>query len=459
MRILLVQTPSVEGFSQEKVYPIGIVTLATHLEKAGHEVELLDMNIELDQFRALKEKLLDYRPEVVGLSLRNIDPLANKTSSLVPPFIVAAKMTAALLPQAWLLAGGTGFSLFPQRLMQEAEEIDYGIVGEAERSLPLLLASLDNPPPLKGLCYRKDQRVHLNPPAIDYDLSGYLVPDRRFLPLKAYEGINSYVPTIGIETKRGCCLHCTYCVYPCLQGKKLRCRPAAAVADELEFLHKESGVNTFHFNDPVINMPAGHLEAICREILQRKLKITWSGFFREDQLDRNNIRLFAQAGCNCFSFSPDGLCDESLKILGKKLTEDDVLKAAALAAQTEVCTMYHFMVNVPGENEQTIAKGLSLLDRIYELHRAQRNLGTLVLNNIRLLPGTPLAELAQKEGIIRPETDLLYPTYYNPPPYEALRYRLETYHQWKNIFMWQKVSENNENPFTGASQKDCQGKV
>lgn len=107
--------------------------------------------------------------------------------------------------------------------------------------------------------------------------------------------------------------------------------------------------------------------------------------------------------------------------------------------------MYHFMVNVPGENEQTIAKGLSLLDRIYELHRAQRNLGTLVLNNIRLLPGTPLAELAQKEGSIRPETDLLYPTYYNPPPYETLRYRLETYHQWKNIFMWQKVSENNEN--------------
>jgi anaerobic magnesium-protoporphyrin IX monomethyl ester cyclase len=53
MRIIVVQTPSVEGFSQEKVYPIGIVALATHLEKAGHEVELLD-----------------YRPEVVGLSLR-----------------------------------------------------------------------------------------------------------------------------------------------------------------------------------------------------------------------------------------------------------------------------------------------------------------------------------------------------------------------------------------------------
>ena len=441
MRILLVQTPSVEGFSQEKVYPIGIVTLATHLKKADYEVELLDMNLELDQFNALKEKLLNYRPEVVGLSLRNIDPLANKTSSLVPPFVVVAKMVAALLPQVWILAGGTGFSLFPERLMQEVPEIDYGIVGEAEMSLPRLLASLDDPPALKGLCYRKGEQVHINPPSIDYDMSGYLVPDRELLSLKLYEGINSYVPTIGIETKRGCSLQCTYCVYPSLQGKKLRCRQSVAVVDELEFLNKECGINTFHFNDPVLNMPAGHLEEICREILQRKLKITWSGFFREDHLDEKNIRLFEEAGCNCFSFSPDGLCDEALKVLGKNLSTNDILKAAALAAQTDVCTMYHFMLNVPGENEQTIEKGMSLLDRIYELHSAKRNLGTLVLNNVRILPGTPLAELARNEGTLRPETDLLYPTYYNPPPYEALRYRLETYHLHKNVFMWQKVSE------------------
>lgn len=441
MRTLLVQTPSVEGFSQEKVYPIGIVTLATHLKKAGYEIELMDMNIELDQFGALKEKLLNYRPEVVGLSLRNIDPLANKTSSLVPPFVVIAKMVAALLPEVWILAGGTGFSLFPERLMQEVPEIDYGIVGEAETSLPLLLASLDNPPALKGLCYREGKRVHINPPSKDYDMSRYLVPDRELLSLKFYDGINSYVPTIGIETKRGCSLHCTYCVYPHLQGKNLRCRQSSTVVDELEFLHKEYGVKTFHFNDPVLNMPAGHLEEICREILRRKLKITWSGFFREDHLDEKNIRLFEEAGCNCFSFSPDGLCDESLKVLGKKLSADDILKAATLAAQTDVCTMYHFMVNVPGENEQTIEKGMRLLDRIYELHSAKRNLGTLVLNNIRLLPGTPLAKLARKEGTIRPETDLLYPAYYNPHPYEALRYRLETYHMHKNVFMWQKVSE------------------
>jgi len=443
MRILLVQTPSVEGVSQERVYPIGIVTLATHLHKAGFEVELLDMNLESDPFGALKNKLLSEEPEAIGLSLRNIDPLANKTSSLVPPFVTVVKMVAALLPEAWILAGGTGFSLFPERLMLELPEIDYGVVGEGEGTFPLLLASLDNPPALKelkGVCYREESGVQVNPPSMDYDMGSYVIPARELLSPKRYEDINSYVPTIGIETKRGCSLHCTYCVYPRLQGKKLRCRQPAAVVDEIEFLHKEYGVNNFHFNDPVVNMPAGHLETICQELLRRKLRITWSGFFREDYLDESNIRLFEKAGCNCFSFSPDGLCDESLKVLGKGLTTNDILKAAALAAQTNVCTMYHFMVNVPGENEHTIEKGIRLFDRLYELHSAKRNLGTIVLNNIRIFPGTPIEKLARKEGIIHPKADLLYPVYYNPQNYETLRYRLETYHLQKNVFMWQEVS-------------------
>ena len=441
MRVLMVQTPSVEGFSQEKVYPIGIVTLATHLKKAGHEVELLDMNIEVDPFGALKDRLLDYRPEVVGLSLRNIDPLANKTSSLVPPFVITVRLIAALLPRTCIVAGGTGFSLFPVRLMGELAEIHYGIIGEAETSFPALLASLDNPPGLKGLCYRKGEKVLVNPPSTDYDMTMYVVPAREFLATKLYKGINHYVPAFGIETKRGCPLKCTYCVYPQLQGKKLRCRQPAGVVDEIEFLNKEYGIKEFHFNDPVVNMPSGHLEEICREILRRKLGIVWSGFFREDHLDERNIHLFEEAGCNCFSFSPDGLCDESLKILGKNLCEDDILKAASLAAQTDVVAMYHFMTNVPGENSATIVKGQRLLDRLYELHSVKRNLGTVVLNNIRILPGTPIAEIAEKEGVIRPETDLLYPVYYNPPPYETLRYRLETYHLYKNVFMWQKVRE------------------
>ncbi|MCL4442203.1 MAG: B12 lower ligand biosynthesis radical SAM protein BzaD [Firmicutes bacterium] len=439
MRVLMVQTPSVEGITQERVYPIGIVSLASRLKNSGHEVDLFDMNLEVDPFGALKERLLSFRPEVVGLSLRNIDPLANKTSSLIPPFVVTIRLISSVLPQAWLIAGGTGFSLFPERLMLELPEIHYGIVGEAETSFPALLSSLENPSGLKGLCWREGRKIRIQPPSQEFDMASYTVPDRQLVEPTLYSGINNYVPAVGIETKRGCSFNCAYCVYPKLQGKKLRCRLPITVVDEMETLHKEYGIESFHFTDPVVNLPNGHMEEICREILRRKLKVRWDGFLREDCLNEENTALFAKAGCECFSFSPDGLCQEALDVLNKGLTEAEILKAAGLAAQTDVISVYHFMVNVPGETEETMQKGVDFLERIYELHARKRNLGAVVLNNIRILPGTPIEAIARKNGVIKPDTDLLYPTYYNPPPFDKFRYKLETINLCKNVFMWQEV--------------------
>lgn len=430
MRILMVQALSMEEASPERVYPIGIVCLAGHLSERGHTVDILDMNMAVDPFGSLKEKLLDFRPDMVGFSLRNIDPLGNRTSSLLPSFIVAVRMAAALLPEAWIVVGGTGFSLFPDRILQELPEIDYGVTGEAETTFPDLVASLEN---------ESDTAIPRLQRGAGIDLGGYVPPARRLLDPSAYLGINGYVAPVGIETKRGCPYRCAYCVYPKLQGTGLRCRPPARVVDEMEALNRDYSVSAFHFTDPVLNIPNGHLEEICREILRRKLHIRWSGFMREDTMDEKNIALFEKAGCECFFFSADGLCGESLDVLQKGLTERDILKAAELAAASEVISVYHFMVNVPGESKKTVEKGIKLLERIYDLHARKRNLGTVVLNNIRILPGTVIEKIAREEGVIGPDTDLLYPVYYNPKPFDTLRYQLQTLHLQQNVFMWQEV--------------------
>ncbi|AET68051.1 Fe-S oxidoreductase [Desulfosporosinus orientis DSM 765] len=439
MKILMVQTPSVESLTSERVYPIGIVTLGTHLRRAGHQVVLMDMNLETDAYGALKAKLLAEQPEVVGLSLRNIDPLANKTSSLIPPFVITVKLVQAILPKTPIIVGGTGFSLFPKRIMEELPEIRYGIQGEAEYSLPKLLENFEQPGELPGLCYREKNQVIVNPAASNFTFKDYLVPNRDLLPPDLYRDINNYVPAFGIETKRGCPLKCSYCVYPQLQGVTMRCRNPAEVVDEMEMLQAKYGLRDFHFNDPVVNLPVGHLEEICEEILRRKLQVTWTGFFREDVLDLDKVKLYEKSGCICFSFSPDGLCQSSLDVLQKNLKVADTLRAAELTAQTEVVVMYHFMTNVPGENIETIEQGKALIDQLYEIHKPNRNLGAIVLNNVRVMPGTSIEAIARSQGEITEETDLLYPIYYNPKKHETLRYTLETYHMKKNVFMWQRV--------------------
>ena len=65
----------------------------------------------------------------------------------------------------------------------------------------------------------------------------------------------------------------------------------------------------------------------------------------------------------------------------------------------------------------------------------------MVLNHIRLLPETESTRIAVREGVIEAERSLLYPFYYNPQPYEDLRYELEIQNQKNNIFMWYGLRE------------------
>lgn len=235
----------------------------------------------MDPYGELRNQLDTQKPDVVCVSLRNVDPLGNKTSSLIPPFAVTLAFIKKYCPNTKILAGGTGFSLFPERLMTEYEEIDYGVTGEAEKIIAPLLENLDNPPHLPGLCYRKDGTVIVIPAVGDYNMMDYLMPNRDLLDPRPYLEVNKYVESIGVKSKRGCCFSCGYCSYPLLQGKKMRCRTPENVVDEIEYLYKTYGVTRIHFTDSVVNIPVDHLDSICREILNRGLKINWSGFFRK----------------------------------------------------------------------------------------------------------------------------------------------------------------------------------
>jgi anaerobic magnesium-protoporphyrin IX monomethyl ester cyclase len=262
------------------------------------------------------------------------------------------------------------------------------------------------------------------------------MPDRGLLNPAPYLKVNAYVESIGVEATRGCAFSCGYCSYPLLQGHCMRCRDPKDVADEIAFLQNTWGVSRIHFTDSIVNYPEGHLDAICEELLRRKLKIHWSGFFREDKFTPENARLYARAGCECFSLSPDGLCQQHLDMLDKHLTTADILKTARILSDTGITTVYHFLVNLPGESPETVREAKAMIDAIYRIHQSSRSLGTIVLNLVRIMPRTKMERLALADGEITPQTDLLYPVFYDPRAYRTLRYDLEIYHQIQNTKMW-----------------------
>ena len=438
MRILLVQVPTSHFGSKERVYPLGLARLSALVPKTIDK-HAIDMNLYPDPWFKLQQTLLEYSPTIVALSFRNLDPLAGHQVSYLSSLKTSALMTRLLIPNARILAGGPAFSLFGKRLMLEIPEIDYGLIGEGESVFAQLLTEPFSPETICGLIWRKKNCIKQNQPC------PYLSMDKlpridtaTFIP-EHYLKENQYVAAIGIEGKRGCDLKCTYCIYPCLGGRRMRLRNPKNIVDEIESLNKAHDINLFHFTDAVLNRPADHFNAVCEEIIQRKINISWTGFFREDTLTEKSASMAAKAGLAAVYFSADALCDHGLNILNKHLSIKDILKASQITTKTGLLTICHFLVNLPGETDEHIRQSKDLLNRIIDIHMHAGNLGAVIFNNIRLYPGASLTKKLIKEHLLDPSMDLLYPVYYNPPERSHIIHELQTHCHMAGVFSRLKI--------------------
>jgi anaerobic magnesium-protoporphyrin IX monomethyl ester cyclase len=427
MRILLIQALSTLD-CKELVFPLGLARLSASLGGC-HEVRGIDLNLNPFPWPDLIGILNDFKPEVVAVSFRNLDPLEGSSVSFVPHLKTLAALIKEHSPESKVILGGSGFTLFSKRLMKEVPEAHLGFCGEADSDFPLLAKNLNTPWNVFGTLWRRGDEIMGDNCAVSCrgSLDDLPFPDWQIFDPRRYQNLNRYVAFMGVETKRGCPHNCRYCLYPALQGSHFRLRAPERVVDELETLNKSFQIKLVHFTDPVVNQPIGHLRAICREILRRRLNIGWTGFFREDYLSAEDMELYRKSGLVACYFSGDGASNWALNLLGKGLSQDDILLAARAATDSGVLTIYHFLVNLPGETQQTVDDTRSLLERLFEIHSKGGKLGAVVLNNLRLYPGAALTKAIMRDRLIDPNQDLLYPTYFNPPPWDSLRHELTAY--------------------------------
>ncbi|SMC66055.1 putative variant cofactor biosynthesis B12-binding domain/radical SAM domain protein 1 [Desulfocicer vacuolatum DSM 3385] len=441
MKILLVQLPTSHLGAGEKVYPLGLSRLSGTVPDSV-EKKVLDMNICVDPWPALNEALTQQRPDVVALSFRNLDPLAGHQASYLSSLKTAALVVKNQLPDVRVLAGGPAFSLFARRLMEEVPQLDVGLKGEGELIFPLLVQPDPDYGSIPGIIWRDGGELVLNPPGARIDMDTLPPMDLGAFPPLDYTHGNAYVAAMGIEGKRGCDLWCGYCLYPFLGGNRMRLRSPVKIVDEMELLHKDAGIKLFHFTDGVLNRPADHFEALCRELIRRNLDFSWTGFFREDSLTRDNLDLAKKAGVVAVYFSGDALTDHGLELLNKKMTREDILKASRLTAEQGVLTMCHFLVNLPGETENHVKEARQMLDELLAIHHAAGNLGAVIFNHIRLYPGAPVTQKLIRDGHLDPETDLLYPVYHNPARGSHLLHEFEARCHSAGVFSRLKLDQH-----------------
>jgi radical SAM superfamily enzyme YgiQ (UPF0313 family) len=404
MRVLLVSTN--QERSPDPVAPLGVCYVATATAKAGHEVAVLDLCFRPDVEEAIAESVRAARPEVIGLSLRNVDNCAYPdTISYLSHYrrVVDACRTASDAP---IVLGGSAFTTMPGHYLA-ALGVGYGIVGEGEATFPALLERLTDGVPLDGLgglAWRDGARIHLEPPGWLPEIDTVRA-DRRWIDILGYFERGGMA---NLQTKRGCHFKCTFCAYPVIEGRGMRTRDPARVAAEVRVLLDEHGIDQFFVVDSIFNAPRGYAERVAMALRPLGRHIRWSCFVGPGNFTAELADLMMEAGCQSVDFGTDAAAAATLRAFRKSFTVADVLAASAICRERGLPFCHSVVFGGEGETWDTVAETIAVMD-------ACRPTAVNAMCGVRVYPHTPLAETLIGRGEV-PSVEALYePWFYFAP--------------------------------------------
>jgi radical SAM superfamily enzyme YgiQ (UPF0313 family) len=406
-RVLLVSTNR-----ERQPYPVvpnGLACVASALDGAGYEVRFLDLCFIRDPARASRDAARVFRPDVIGVSVRNID---NSDAIALRHYTPEAREVMRALreaaPSAKIVAGGAAFGVAPEALFRDLG-VDYAVAGDGERASVALIDALcagDEVQALPGLVRDRNGTVTFTPPSEDADLDSLPSPSlHRWIDLARYQ---RHGATIPIQTKRGCVYKCVYCTYRNVEGWGYRTRDPELVADEIEELKTRAGIHHFDFVDSTFNSPPGHALGVCEAISRRRLGVRLDTTnFTPATASPELLTAMKRAGFRTLGITAESASDPVLEKLEKGFNAAKVREVATRVEKHGIRTLWIFLVGGPGETPDTLEETLD-----FARWRLERGDAVYTTVGLRVYPGTTLHRIALNEGVVPADSTLLDPTFY-----------------------------------------------
>jgi radical SAM superfamily enzyme YgiQ (UPF0313 family) len=445
----------------KKVYPIGVTYLADFIHRRKPDVRqrILDLSLFPDAQRisAVRDATTEFKPDLVCFSWRDIqifsphegdsslehafnfyfasNPLKRIAASfagvkqlyryyshiraaLSYPWLIAKEF-----PKAQIMIGGGAFTAFADQLIQKLPEGTIGILGEGEDAILKVIEgqSLENERYIlrEGKTVRKGQQgspALLDALTVDLPYLTSIFPQHR-----EYLG-----ESIGVQSKRGCPYDCAFCLYPYIEGKRVRYRPPSMVVKDISQHYHQWGARRFWFTDAQF-ITGKEAYPQCTEILERilaeKLEIEWSGYIRTSLITPELAKLMVRSGVGDLEVAITSGSQMVLNDLhmGFKLERlyDGCRYLAEAGFKGKV--ILNYSLNSPKETEESLLQSVESYKKVASILGEERVFPLMFFLGIQ--PNTDLEERLLEEGYLSAGYNplMLTPTsirklLYNPAP-------------------------------------------
>jgi anaerobic magnesium-protoporphyrin IX monomethyl ester cyclase len=382
----------------QRMYPTGILCLASYLEQHGRPSVILDSGLSTRRLPPPRREaaILDW--------VRGAKPRVVCFSSTHREFDEVTRLNAAVRSMGADVISIVGGSQATYRASDFLNNgFDFVCAGEGEKTLLQFVEECATDSPqweaIEGLHWRRNGEVFANPPRalmteseLDFDItSAYRKIDRRYFDISV-ELIRG-VPLAGalLWTTRGCPYSCSFCGCNSIFGRRLRRRSLESIEREVRFLATERAVEGIWVLDDTFTVDKVHAAGVAA-VLDR-YKLVWGCQSRVDGLSPDFVRELRARGCVQMDFGVESGSQRILgEIVGKRTTVDRVAPAFALAKEMGIRTLANFMIGLPTETEEDLAATKNLAREI--------KADAYVFSIATPLPGTRLYEMVGED--IRP---------------------------------------------------------
>lgn len=339
-------------------FPLNLGYIASALLKKGHDIIILDPEIQNIDYNRIKHFLKEKSPEIVGITCTT------------PNFLNASNIAKMIKKELEIpiILGGVHSSALPNQIIEGHPEFDIITIGEGEFSFVEIcdyyknkIKSLEE---IEGIVYKdgSGEIKKTKPRQFVENIDSLPFPARQLVDMAKYK-LNVHVDlgkkSATILTSRGCPFQCTYCASYLTMGEKYRSHDARYVIQEIEHLVNKYGVQHIVMQDDTFTVNKKRVEKICQTLIDKKIKIDWYCFARVDTVSKDMLTLMKKSGCYSIGYGIESADETVLKNIKKNITLSQCRNTLKMTNELGIRTLAFFMFGNPGETRESIEKSIN----------------------------------------------------------------------------------------------------
>ena len=398
-RVLLIRPNHTQDKKDNYVtFPLGLGYIAAVLRERGYQVSVIDLTIEDVNYGDLENRIKQFNPDIIGISAISYEYLQVKELSAYLKRVVPSK----------IILGGL-LATYNYDLVLNKTDVEICVIGEGELTIIDLLENLAFLAEVKGIAYKENGNITLNPPR-------ELISDLDALPFPAYDLFDideysellmrdiymshKYLPKkkihrkMTLESGRGCPFACQFCS-KCFTT--IRRKSVDRIIEEMKYLQEHYAIDILGFQDELFFFEKNYIYEFCQKI--KPLGVSWYGNARVNTIDRETLELIVKSNCLTIGFGVESGSEKILKNMNKKTSPSQIEETLKNVLEVGLPTTISLILGYPGEDKQSVQDTLDLLKRVGH--------PGLMFRYITPYPGSALYDYCLENGVIENEEEYM----------------------------------------------------